>query len=80
MNGKSILDNDNFIDENEIDALLRGIENSPNIKNDLRQITDEIVKRNSPLVMQLISGDCTVAECREILYQLFKQVCEQSKN
>lgn len=80
MNGKSILDNDNFIDENEIDALLQGIENSPNIKNDLRQITDEIVKRNSPLAMQLISGDCTVAECREILYQLFKQVCEQSKN
>lgn len=80
MNGKSILDNDNFIDENEIDALLQGIENSPNIKNDLRQITDEIVKRNSPLVMQLISGDCTVVECREILYRLFKQVCEQSKN
>lgn len=79
MNRKSILDDD-IIEQREIDALLRGIENSPNIKNDLRQITDEIVKRNSPLVLQLISGDCTVAECREILYQLFKQVYEQSKN
>lgn len=72
----NLLDN-NILSEREIDALLRGIENSPNIKNDLHQITEEIVKRNSPLVLQLISGDCTVAECREVLYQLFKQVCEQ---